>query len=733
MRRHLATFQVGTLLCFAFILTPCSDPKSTKATKTLPQGTSKDAAPRNPAFSSPNKRMARVLQELARTTDPARNEYANRQRLNALRRTPPPRHPQHRFQYETQVALETLNTGYSVKAAAGFRRLLDVLEASGQAAPPKHRHKLLHSLAISYLRQGEQENCIAHHNPDTCLFPLAGAGIHQQPEGARAAFETYTKILKSNPKDLSARWLLNVSGMAAGLYPKNIPKQWLIRPKAFESDASFPRFEDIAQKQGLAINSLAGGAVFDDFTGDGRLDLFVSSWGQLDQLRFFVATTSGFQEKTKEAGLIGLTGGLNIIHADFDNDGDNDLFVLRGAWRQSQGNIPNSLLRNEGNGKFTDVTYAAGLGTARPTQTAVWADFDNDGWLDLFIGNESDPSAHHPSELFRNNGNGTFTDVANSAQAAIVGYVKGVTAGDYDNDGRMDLYVSRLDSTNHLLKNQSTGPGRFLFVDVTKEAGVGATAKTFPTWFFDYNNDGWLDLLVFSYQASPGDVAADYLGKAHHGARPHLFENRGDGRFRDRTAARGLNRPLLAMGCNFGDLDNDGWIDFYVGTGDPNLTSIMPNRMFRNIRGRTFQDITTAGGFGHLQKGHGVAFVDFDEDGDQDVYAVMGGAYDGDRFTNVLFQNPGTPNNWIKLDLEGKQSNRSAIGARIELQIGKRKIHSIVTSGGSFGGSSLRVSLGIGKAQMIDKIKIVWPSGRLQELSHVEAKQLIHIKEPSEP
>ena len=222
---------------------------------------------------------------------------------------------------------------------------------------------------------------------------------------------------------------------------------------------------------------------------------------------------------------MGLTGGLNLIHADYDNDGDNDVLVLRGAWRFEAGKIPNSLLQNNGKGQFTDVTYAAGLGSAHPTQTAVWADFDNDGWLDLFVGNESHKESVHPSQLYRNDRNGKFTDVAGPAQISVQGFIKGVAAGDYNNDLKPDIYVSRMDGKNHLFENRSSKPGEFLFRDVTQKAMVGADAKSFPTWFFDYNNDGWLDILVLGYRANPGDLANDYLGLPHEGLRPYLYEN----------------------------------------------------------------------------------------------------------------------------------------------------------------------------------------------------------------
>jgi hypothetical protein len=410
---------------------------------------------------------------------------------------------------------------------------------------------------------------------------------------------------------------------------------------------------------------------------------------------------------------------LNLLQADYDNDGHRDILVLRGAWMGREGRHPNSLLRNRGDGTFADVTVEAGLLSFHPTQTAVWADFDLDGWLDLFVGNESGQDGTHPCELFRNQGDGTFRDVALDWGVAHVGFVKGVAAGDYDNDGRPDLYLSCFGEPNILLRNAGgKEPGAFIrFEDVTGRAGVAEPVDSFPTWFFDADNDGWEDLWVASYsdQASMAKVAADYLDLPDNpGTRPRLYRNNGDGTFTDITAASRLDRVLVVMGCNFGDLDNDGWLDLYLGTGDPVLTSLMPNRMFRNAEGKFFQDVTTSGGFGHAQKGHGVAFGDLDQDGDQDVFARMGGAYEGDAFQCALFENPGHGNQWVTLELRGKSSNRDAIGARISLAVreeeGSRIIHATVSSGGSFGASSLRQEIGLGRATAIESLRVQWPN-----------------------
>jgi hypothetical protein len=198
-----------------------------------------------------------------------------------------------------------------------------------------------------------------------------------------------------------------------------------------------------------------------------------------------------------------------------------------------------------------------------------------------------------------------------------------------------------------------------------------------------------------------------------------------------------LDRVLVTMGSNYGDLDNDGWPDIYLGTGDPVLTSLMPNRMFRNGEGRFFQDVTTAGGFGHLQKGHGIAFGDIDNDGDQDVFAVLGGAYEGDTFQTALFENPGNTNHWLTLILHGTKSNRDALGARIELELvrpgGTRVVHGTVSSGGSFGANSLQQELGLGDAQAIRSIKIRWPlpDRPVQSLTNVPLDSVVRVREGS--
>jgi hypothetical protein len=348
--------------------------------------------------------------------------------------------------------------------------------------------------------------------------------------------------------------------------------------------------------------------------------------------------------------------------------------------------------------------------------------------------------------LFHNNRDGTFTQVRAPGAApgklgVNLGFVKGVAWGDYNNDGKPDLYISAMLGPSRLFRND--GPrdphhpetGEWIFTDVTEQAGLGGNRNTFPTWFFDYDNDGWLDIFAGGYATtSMEDVGASQLGKPHHGAVSHLFRNNHDGTFTDVPHAAGLDRTITNMAANFGDLDNDGWLDVYLGLGESSYESLLPKRMFRNDQGRRFQDVTTSGGFGNLQKGHGIVFADIENNGNEDVFEELGGAFQGDRFMPVLYRNPGHGNHWVTLELEGVRSNRAAYGARIKVTIDeagrRRSIYRSVGSVSSFGGNPMRQHIGLGKAASIREIEIFWPaSGMRQLFKEVAVDKTFHILE----
>ena len=171
-------------------------------------------------------------------------------------------------------------------------------------------------------------------------------------------------------------------------------------------------------------------------------------------------------------------------------------------------------------------------------------------------------------------------------------------------------------------------------------------------------------------------------------------------------------------------------MDFYIGTGSPEFTSVVPNRMFRNVDGVSFEEVTSAGGFGHIQKGHGVSFADLDNDGDQDIYAVLGGAYEGDNYTNVCFENPIFENNWVILNLEGVQSNRSAIGTKLKIDLDNgRTIFYTINTGGSFGANSLQAEIGLGQSEMVQTLTIIWPNSDTQIFNNVAVNKKYKLTE----
>src|SRR5262249_21250125 len=206
------------------------------------------------------------------------------------------------------------------------------------------------------------ENGLQSRGAESCLLPIHGSGIHRLRAGSEGAARVLTGMLQENPGDLTARWLLNIARMTLGEYPQGVPARWLIPPAAFAAHYDVGHFHDVAGSLGLDLNELSGGVIMEDFDGDGNLDLITSSAGPPAQVRYFHNNGDGtFSERTKEAGLTGETGGLNMVCADYDNDGWPDVLVLRGGWFGAHGRHPLSLLRNNGNGTFTDVTERAGL------------------------------------------------------------------------------------------------------------------------------------------------------------------------------------------------------------------------------------------------------------------------------------------------------------------------------------------------------------------------------------
>ena len=613
------------------------------------------------------------------------------------------------------LAEREISLGREEEALALYERAREISPGLLDRLPQHFSTTLAFQLGVAYMRRGETQNCCQMHTPDSCVLPIQGDGIHKNGHGSRRAIELFEEVLRTVPgrsqKRYESLWLLNIAYMTLGGYPDRVPPEYLLPESAFQPSVDFPRLENIAGKLGLDTFGLAGGVIADDFDNDGFFDLMVSNWDVRGQIRFFHSRgDGGFDDRTEQAGLKGIYGGLNLVHADYDNDGFVDVLVLRGGWWENAGRHPNSLLRNQGNGTFVDVSFDAFRRAPHyPTQTAGWADYDNDGDLDLYVGNETTPKLRAPSQLFRNNGDGTFTDVASRAKVTNDRFTKGVTWGDFDGDRYPDIYVSNMDDTNRLYRNNRDGT----FTDVAKQSGVFSPRTSFPCWFWDFNHDGHLDLYVSAYSAAIEHLAAEALKHPYRTQKAKLYQGDGKGGFIDVAQRMGWTRPVTPMGANFGDIDHDGLLDCYLGTGYPRLSGLMPSVLYVN-RGDRFDDVTLSSRMGNLQKGHGVAFVDLDNDGDQDVFEQMGGAFPGDGYYDALYENPGFGNHWISIQLVGVRSNRSAIGARIRIEVQdvgrKRVFYRHVNSGGSFGGNPLRQTIGLGGATRIDVLEVHWPT-----------------------
>jgi hypothetical protein len=595
-----------------------------------------------------------------------------------------------------------------------------------QASVPDTLPYAMESLGLAYLHLSEMENGVYRDSGTLDIFPPLHPGMHfEKQEDSKLAVQYFQNYLERVPNDLEVKWQLNLAYMTLGGYPSQVPPKDLIPLSSFESKDNIGRFKDVGKAAGLDSFTEAGGLIVDDFDNNGLLDIVTSSWDMCQPLHYFHNNGDGtLTDRSAEAGLSGQLGGLNIVEADYNNDGCMDLLVLRGGWELP---MRRSLLRNDCNGKFTDVTDASGLGNpVTATQTAVWADVDNDGYLDLFIGNEN-----APSQLFHNKGDGTFEDVSHAAGIDKIAFTKGVTAADYDKDGYVDFYVSNASGPNFLYHNNHN----LTFTDVARQAGVQAPYFSFATWFFDYNNDGWSDIFVASYFSSVQQAVRSYLGLPVSVETAKLYRNRHDGTFEDVTAQVGLDKVFMPMGSNFGDVDNDGFLDIYLGMGNPSFAAMLPHALLRNENGKRFVDITASSGTGELHKGHGIALADIERNGHEDIISANGGAVPADKHTLRLFQNPGNENDWINLRLIGVKTNRSAVGAEIKVTVendglAARTIYRTVGETSSFGGNPMEQDIGLGHGARIVSLDVWWPATKTrQQFRNVEKDQFIAIKE----
>lgn len=539
----------------------------------------------------------------------------------------------------------------------------------------------------------------------------------------------------------ASRWKPALSAQS-----KNAPIHFSFRAIPFVLDSN-----ETPQKH--APETMAGGVAIFDYDNDGRPDIFFTNGADIVTLkknspqysnRLFHNNGHGtFSDVTEKAGLTGTGYDVGVAIGDYDNDGYEDIFVA-GVHRST-------LYHNNGNGTFTDVTGKAGL--SQPDKQygplwsvgAAWVDVNNDGLLDLFVVNymswdsnkepdckfEGKPEYCHPkfykelpNQLFLNNGDGTFTDV--SSQSGIrshLGKGMGVGIADFDGDGLPDIFVANDKLFNFLFHNK----GNAKFEEVAFETGVALPAhgnliSGMGVDFRDMNNDGYPDIALAALQNETFPV----------------YQNDGKGGFREITAKSGmavLSMPMSGYSIHIADFDNDGWKDIFASRGDVQSPAMVehrqidqPNTVFRNIAGGRWSALTAEAGFTDQppRRHRGSAFGDLDHDGKLDLVVTALSA-PAEIWIN---DSPGA-NHWLEIALQGTKSNRDGIGTKIRILAGgKSQFNYMTTATGYASSSAGPVHFGLGAANTVDEIDVYWPSGSKQMLQHVQADQVLKIKEP---
>jgi hypothetical protein len=496
-----------------------------------------------------------------------------------------------------------------------------------------------------------------------------------------------------------------------------------------------------AEKLGSLIESTGGGAAWFDYNNDGLLDLYVVSGRQLGAgmhpyplkkppaapLRNHLYRNDGkgrFTDVTDQAGVGGDLFSMGAIAADYDNDGNVDLFV------SGYGGV--ILFHNKGDGAFEDVTAKAGVKVPGWSIGSAWLDYDRDGCVDLFVGryvkfdpeyrayyaadNYPGPLDYSPETnvLLHNNCNGTFTDV--SEKAGIARYksrAMGATAADFDLDGYPDIYVANDKTENFLFHNEKNGT----FKEIAVAAGVaygqnGENTSAMGPVFLDFDGDGRVDLWVSDSKYN------------------RLMKDVGDLKFEDVTEQAGISQlaaQYVSWGTGVHDFDNDGRDDIFIVHGG--LIHMVPQEhsVFHNAGEWKFEDVSRAAGafFATKSVGRGAAFGDFDNDGKLDAYIVnLGGP-------GYLLRNSSPDgNHWISIRLVGRKSNRDGIGAQVQVVAGGRRQQRERTAGsGYLSQDDPRVHFGLGAATKVDAITVVWPSGARQVVSDVAADRVVTVEE----
>lgn len=503
-----------------------------------------------------------------------------------------------------------------------------------------------------------------------------------------------------------------------------------------------PRFEDVTQAIGLARThqasridgyAYAAGAAWADVEADGDLDLFVPQQGEPANL--WINESGNFVERAVERGVSnGDSGapvfsvGLGAVFADYDNDGDPDLYISNDG--------PNRLYRNDGSGYFTDVTETAGAsGGDAPSSSASWGDYDNDGFLDLYIANYArcenrSCGLYFADVLLHNEGDGTFSDASNVIHRQTTTRGAGFQAAwfDHDGDGDQDLYLANdyvgpSPEPNVMWRNDGLGPdGAWRFTDISVASGMRLSMNTMGVGLGDYDRDLDIDVALSNIEALK------------------LMRNDEEDGFVDKAAFARIKRPAvqdaekaITWALEFHDLNLDGWEDLYVTGGllqtTTSFAAAQPDAVFVNSGGGRFLDLSAPSGADDPRIGRGAAFADFDRDGRVDVYVVNQGELPA-LYRNVT---PLGRRHWLEIDTVGTTSNRDGCGARVIVTLSRtEKLMRYVHCGstGFASGSDPTLHFGLGTAAIAPRVSIAWPSGVRQTLLGVPADRTIVVTEP---
>ena len=477
-----------------------------------------------------------------------------------------------------------------------------------------------------------------------------------------------------------------------------------------EGDAGgYVTFQEVGEGAGVRRDPSHGSAGVLDWDGDGRPDLFVTAPEKAYSL-FRNSGDGTFEDVASAAGLSALRtkGGFGTLVADYDNDGDSDVFVTRDGFQDP---AANSLLRNDG-GVFVDVAGQVGITGVERTIGALFLDYDNDGWLDLYVVNGVKDGA--ANTLYRNRGDGTFADV--TAQAGVGDEGRGfqAVAGDYDGDLDADLYVVNRQGPNVLYRNEGDGT----FEDVTEAMGVAEPFEAVGALFVDYDGDDDLDLFVAP--ENEWDAVNAWLNsgvRLQSAVVPALYRNEGNAGFVEVAEEAGVIGVYAGRSVLECDCDNDGRTDIIVGAGSPGPGAPGWNPVYRNLGGGRFVDEAAASRVGPTAMTHGMTITDFDGDGFEDIYLIPGHTLDqGAVHGNALYRNEGNGNGWLKVRLQGTVSNRDGIGARALLTVGDRVQVRELRGGQPFAGTrDPTLVFGLGEAAAADRLEIRWPSGEVTD------------------